>query len=54
MLQYYYSLSPAWQWSLIIATIALAISVFLYVSGAIRYIPNDRLGVLEKLWSLRA
>lgn len=52
MLQYYYSLSPAWQWSLIIATIALAISVFLYVSGAIRYIPNDRLGVLEKLWSL--
>ena len=52
MLQFYNSLSPAWQWSLIIAALALAISVFIYVSGAVRYIPNDRLGVLEKLWSL--
>jgi uncharacterized membrane protein YqiK len=51
MLQYYYSLSPAWQWTLIIAAIGLAIAVFLYVSGAVRYIPNNRLGVLEKLWS---
>ena len=52
MLQFYNSLSPALQWSLIIAALALAISVFIYVSGAVRYIPNDRLGVLEKLWSL--
>jgi uncharacterized membrane protein YqiK len=52
MLQFYNSLSPAWQWSLIIAALALATSVFVYVSGAVRYIPNDRLGVLEKLWSL--
>jgi uncharacterized membrane protein YqiK len=52
MLPYYYSLSPAWQWSLNIAAIALAISIFVHVSGAVRYIPNDRLGVLEKLWSV--
>ncbi len=51
MLQHYYSLSPAWQWTLIIATITVAVAGFLYVSGAVRYIPNDRLGVLEKLWS---
>jgi uncharacterized membrane protein YqiK len=51
MLQYYYSLPAAWQWTVLIATITLAIGGFLYVSGAVRYIPNDRLGVLEKLWS---
>jgi len=51
MLQYYYSLSPAWQWTLIIAAATLAVAGFAYVSGAVRYIPNDRLGVLEKLWS---
>jgi len=40
MLQFYNSLSPAWQWSLIIAALALATSVFIYVSGAVRYGPR--------------
>jgi uncharacterized membrane protein YqiK len=31
--------------------IAFASIVLIYISGIIRYIPNDRLGVLEKLWS---
>jgi uncharacterized membrane protein YqiK len=26
-------------------------AVFFWLSGAVRYVPNDRLGVLEKLWS---
>jgi uncharacterized membrane protein YqiK len=34
--------------------LALALAVwFVGYSGAVRYIPNDRLGVLEKLWSAR-
>lgn len=34
---------------LVTSAIILAI-VFLYISGAIRYIPNNRVGILEKLW----
>jgi hypothetical protein len=26
-------------------------AVFVYLSGMVRYIPNDRIGVVEKLWS---
>src|SRR5579863_2844302 len=37
--------------TLLIALVALA--WFVWVSAMVRYIPNDRLGVLEKLWSLR-
>ncbi len=38
----------------VIALISLVVlAIFLWLSGAIRYIPNDRLGVLEKLWSGR-
>ena len=37
-----------------IAAIGLILAiVVLWMSGAVRYIPNDRLGVLEKLWSGR-
>jgi len=36
-----------------IAGVLVAILLFVRVSGIIRYIPNDRLGVLEKLWSFR-
>lgn len=36
-----------------IAATLLVLVVFIRVSGIIRYIPNDRLGVLEKLWSFR-
>jgi len=51
MLEYFHSLSPAWHWTIILAAITVAIAGFVYVSGMVRYIPNDRLGVLEKLWS---
>ncbi|ACC76313.1 SPFH domain-containing protein [Paraburkholderia caribensis] len=30
----------------------LAIALLVWVAGVIRYIPNDRVGVVEKLWSL--
>ncbi|MGH6881830.1 MAG: flotillin family protein, partial [Hypericibacter sp.] len=36
-----------------IAAAVIALVVFVRVSGIVRYIPNDRLGVLEKLWSFR-
>ena len=41
----------SWFAMLVIGLI-LAVIV-LWLSGAVRYIPNDRLGVLEKLWSAR-
>ena len=28
-----------------------AVGALLYVSGLVRYIPNDKVGVVEKLWS---
>ena len=31
---------------------ALGLLVLLYVAGVVRYIPNDRIAVVEKLWSL--
>ncbi|WP_179405395.1 SPFH domain-containing protein [Burkholderia guangdongensis] len=33
--------------------VPLAIAALFWVAGIIRYIPNDRIGVVEKLWSLR-
>jgi uncharacterized membrane protein YqiK len=51
MLAFYYSLSPAWQWTILLSGIALVTGGFVFVSGMVRYIPNDRLGILEKLWS---
>ncbi len=40
---------------LVIAGVLLAlcalVAVFVAASGAVRYIPNDRIGVVEKLWS---
>ncbi|WP_284315074.1 SPFH domain-containing protein [Labrys miyagiensis] len=36
-----------------IVGVLIAIALFVRVSGIVRYIPNDRLGVLEKLWSFR-
>lgn len=51
MFAHYYALSPFWQWTLIISASLLALALFVWVSGVARYIPNDRLGVLEKLWS---
>ncbi|AIY41563.1 hypothetical protein LT85_2405 [Collimonas arenae] len=42
-----------WFPSVLIIVVAVAIlaAVFFSVSGIIRYIPNDRIGVVEKLWS---
>ncbi|TRL41543.1 SPFH domain-containing protein [Rhizobium straminoryzae] len=36
-----------------IAILVLLLLLILWRSGCVRYIPNDRLGVLEKLWSMR-
>jgi uncharacterized membrane protein YqiK len=52
MLGFYYELSPLWQWTILFALILLSAGAFAFVTGMVRYIPNDRLGVLEKLWSL--
>lgn len=38
--------------SIVVLFVLIALPLFLRVSGAVRYIPNDRLGVLEKMWSL--
>jgi uncharacterized membrane protein YqiK len=35
----------------LVFALALAVLFFLIISGAVRYIPNDRIGVVEKLWS---
>jgi uncharacterized membrane protein YqiK len=37
---------------IIIAAVVVAVGLFLLVSGAVRYIPNGRIGIVEKLWSL--
>jgi uncharacterized membrane protein YqiK len=36
----------------ITAGVVIATGLFLSISGAVRYIPNGRIGVVEKLWSL--
>ncbi|AMP05188.1 SPFH domain-containing protein [Collimonas pratensis] len=36
---------------IIVVAAAILLAIFLSVSGIIRYIPNDRIGVVEKLWS---
>ncbi|WP_211473853.1 SPFH domain-containing protein [Collimonas humicola] len=36
---------------IILAAAAILLAIFFSVSGIIRYIPNDRIGVVEKLWS---
>ncbi len=35
----------------LIVVLAIAAAVLLKLSGAVKYIPNDRIGVIEKLWS---
>jgi len=35
----------------ILVAVAFVLAVFFSVSGIVRYIPNDRIGVVEKLWS---
>lgn len=42
------------QWMAIeIAVLAIVLAILFRWSGVVRYIPNDRLGILEKLWSFR-
>ena len=41
----------SYSWMIGIAAIILILVVLFRASGITRYIPNDRLGVLEKLWS---
>jgi uncharacterized membrane protein YqiK len=40
-----------WLYLLILLAIAGLTAVFVAASGMVRYIPNDRIGVVEKLWS---
>lgn len=40
-----------WLYLLILLAIAGLAAVFVALSGMVRYIPNDRIGVVEKLWS---
>lgn len=40
------------RWLFYAAMAASAAAAFAWLSGMVRYIPNSRLGVLEKLWSL--
>jgi len=51
MLGFYYELSPLAQWTIVVGLIVATTTALAFATGAIRYIPNDRLGVLEKLWS---
>ncbi|MBS0448902.1 MAG: flotillin family protein [Proteobacteria bacterium] len=45
---------PAWVIGLVIGPATLlAIALFMRISGMVRYIPNDRIGVVERLWSGR-
>ena len=44
-------LSPAGWKAIEIAVLLLVLAALFRWSGVVRYIPNDRLGILEKLWS---
>ena len=44
-------MSPVLMGLLAIVASVLAILLLLLISGVIKYIPNDRIGVVEKLWS---
>lgn len=42
------------QWMAIEAgVLVIVLAILFWWSGVVRYIPNDRLGILEKLWSFR-
>lgn len=42
------------QWMAIeVAVLVVVLAILFWWSGVVRYIPNDRLGILEKLWSFR-
>ncbi|BAV45441.1 Uncharacterized protein MLTONO_0538 [Mesorhizobium loti] len=42
------------EWTAIeAAVLVIVLAILFWWSGVVRYIPNDRLGVLEKLWSFR-
>ena len=45
-------LGPVWLALLITGAVLLALTLLVALSGVVRYIPNDRVGVVEKLWSL--
>ncbi|RWK05911.1 flotillin family protein [Mesorhizobium sp.] len=42
------------KWTAVeVAVPAIVLAILFWRSGVVRYIPNDRLGILEKLWSFR-
>jgi len=46
-------LSPTEWMAIEIAIPIIVLAILFWWSGVVRYIPNDRLGILEKLWSFR-
>jgi len=44
-------MSMLYIWAAVGSAVLFSVLILIYVSGIVRYIPNDRLGVLEKLWS---
>ncbi|HEY4080599.1 MAG TPA: SPFH domain-containing protein [Burkholderiaceae bacterium] len=46
-------LSSGWLIALTIGGVLLALLILVMAAGMVRYIPNDRIGVVEKLWSAR-
>ncbi|MBI3898239.1 MAG: flotillin family protein [Gammaproteobacteria bacterium] len=38
---------------IIVLAVLVVVALILWVSGVVRYIPNDRIGVVEKLWSAK-
>ncbi|MET3521498.1 hypothetical protein ABID25_003337 [Mesorhizobium abyssinicae] len=46
-------LEPMTWTAIEIAVPVVVLAILFWRSGVVRYIPNDRLGILEKLWSFR-
>ncbi|MGX5847412.1 SPFH domain-containing protein [Mesorhizobium sp. PL10] len=46
-------LGPIGWTAIEVAVLVIVLAILFWWSGVVRYIPNDRLGILEKLWSFR-
>jgi uncharacterized membrane protein YqiK len=45
-------MQTGWLGVILVGVVALlVVSLLIWIAGVIRYIPNDRIGVVEKLWS---
>ncbi|TGP23547.1 MULTISPECIES: flotillin family protein [unclassified Mesorhizobium] len=46
-------LGPMKWMAIEVAVLVIVLAILFWWSGVVRYVPNDRLGILEKLWSFR-